>query len=113
MAMYIFFRWANRKSRALPMPDESYMHFKDFSSRQMPFEERKKVWLEISDMTEDEFDAMLASNDARQSRVPAVGKPAPDFEIERLDRDRKRTGEMVRLSALKGKPVALVFGSYT
>ena len=95
------------------MPDESYMHFKDFSSRQMPFEERKKVWLEISDMTEDEFDAMLASNDARQSRVPAVGTPAPDFEIERLDRDRKRTGEMVRLSALKGKPVALVFGSYT
>ncbi len=95
------------------MPDERYLHFKDFSSRQIPFEERKKVWLEISDMTEDAFDAMMAANKARQSRVPQVGTPAPDFEIERLDRDRKRTGEMVRLSALKGRPVALVFGSYT
>jgi hypothetical protein len=27
MAMYIFFRWASRKSRELPMPDESYAHF--------------------------------------------------------------------------------------
>ncbi len=95
------------------MPDERYLHFKDFSSRQIPLEERKKVWLEISDMTEDAFDAMMAANKARQSRVPQVGTPAPDFEIERLDRDRKRTGEMVRLSALKGRPVALAFGSYT
>ncbi len=95
------------------MPDEKYLHFKDFSSKQMPFEERKKVWLEISDMTEDEFDAMMAANKERRSRVPQVGTHAPDFEIERIDRDRKRTGEMVRLSALKGRPVALVFGSYT
>ncbi len=95
------------------MPDERYLHFKDFSSKQMPFEERKKVWLEISDMTEDAFDAMMAANDERQSRVPRVGTPAPEFEIERLDRDRKRTGERVRLSALEGRPVALVFGSYT
>ena len=95
------------------MPDENYAHFKDFSSSDMPFDERKKVWLEISDMSEDEFDAMMAANKERRSRVPQVGTPAPDFEIERLDRDRKRTGEMVRLSALKGRPVALVFGSYT
>ena len=95
------------------MPDERYLHFKDFSSRQMPFEERKKVWLEISDMTEDAFDAMLAGNNERQSRVPQVGAKAPDFEIERVDRDRKRTGERVRLSALTGRPVALVFGSST
>ncbi len=95
------------------MPDENYAHFKGFSSKQMPFEERKKVWLEISDMTEDEFDAMMAANKERRSRVPQVGTRAPDFEIEQIDRDRKRTGEMVRLSALKGRPVALVFGSYT
>ena len=95
------------------MPDEIYTHFKDFSSSDMPYDERKKVWLQISDMSEDEFDVMLAANKKRQSRVPQVGTPAPDFEIERLDRDRKRTGELVRLSALKGRPVALVFGSYT
>ncbi len=95
------------------MPDERYLHFKDFSSKQMPFEERKKIWLDISDMTEHEFDAMMAANDERQSLVPRIGTPAPDFEIERIDRDRKRSGERVRLSALKGRPVALVFGSYT
>jgi hypothetical protein len=95
------------------MPDMNYAHFKDFSSSGLPFEEKKKVWLEISDMTEEAFDAMMAANKARQSRVPQVGTPAPDFEIERLDRDRKRSGERVRLSALKGRPVALVFGSYT
>ncbi len=95
------------------MPDENFLQFKDFSSTKMPFEERKKIWLEISDITEDAFDAMMAANDARQSLVPRIGAPAPDFEIERLDRDRKRTGETVRLSALAGGPVALVFGSYT
>ena len=95
------------------MSDRNYAHFKNFSSSDLPFEERKKVWLEISDMTEEEFDTMMAANKARRSRVPQVGTPAPDFEIERLDRARKRTGERIRLSALKGRPVALVFGSYT
>jgi len=30
-----------------------------------------------------------------------------------LDPDRQRTGETVKLSNLRGKPVALMFGSYT
>ena len=75
--------------------------------------ERRQLWLSISDMTEEAFDAMMAENKARQANVPAVGSEAPDFEIDRLDRKRKRTGETVRLSALRGKPVALIFGSYT
>ena len=95
------------------MPDERYRHFKDFSASKATMEERKKIWLELSDMTEEEFDAMIAANNARQSRVPQVGSEAPDFTIERVTRDRKRTGEYVTLSALRGKPVALCFGSYT
>ena len=95
------------------MPNPDYAHFKDFSSGKTPYDERKKLWLEISDMTEAAFDAMMAENKARQSRVPRIGAPAPDFALERLDRDRKRMGETVRLSSLRGKPVALVFGSYT
>ena len=95
------------------MPDERYVHFKDFSSSDVPFPERKKIWLEISDMTEEEFDAMLESNNARQDRVPPIGSEAPDFRIERLTADRKRTGDFVQLSALRGKSVALCFGSYT
>ena len=79
----------------------------------MSMEERKKVWLSISDMTEEEFDEMFVRQRARQERVPKVGDEAPDFEIDVLDRTKKRTGDKVRLSSLRGKPVALVFGSYT
>ena len=51
--------------------------------------------------------------DEREKRVPAVGDAAPDFELELLSDDGKRTGEYVRLSALRGTPVLLYFGSYT
>ena len=64
-------------------------------------------------MTEEEFDAIMAQNKARQDSVPQIGAKAPDFTIERLSRGRKRTGEYVTLSALRGKPAALCFGSYT
>jgi hypothetical protein len=93
--------------------DARYEHYKDFSSRQMSPEDRKKVWLEISDMTEEAFDQMMANNKVRQSRVPDVGTSAADFRIERLDKGRKRTGEFLTLSELRGKPVGLIFGSYT
>lgn len=79
----------------------------------MTFEERKKGWIEISDLTEEEFDALRADQKARQVDVPQPGTEAPDFEIEIMDRKRKRTGESVRLSSLRGKPVGLIFGSWT
>jgi hypothetical protein len=44
---------------------------------------------------------------------PQVGEEAPDFELERLDRSGKRSSESLRLSSLRGKPVGLIFGSYT
>jgi len=56
---------------------------------------------------------MRAHQAARQEKVPQPGDEAPDFKIDVLDRDRQRTGETVQLSALRGKPVALMFGSYT
>lgn len=95
------------------MVNPRYEHFKDFSSGPMSREEKRKVWLEISDMTPDEFDAMMAEHEERNKHVPSVGGPAPDFELERLDKDRKRTGEFVKLSDLSGRPVALSFGSFT
>jgi len=45
--------------------------------------------------------------------APKEGQSAPDFTVERLNSKGKRTGEMVTLSALLDKPVALLFGSYT
>jgi hypothetical protein len=93
--------------------DPRYEHFRNFSSSGLSFPEKKKVWLDISDMTEEAFDAMMADQKARQDGVPKVGDVAPDFEIERLDRSKKRTGVFVRLSSLRGRSVALAFGSYT
>lgn len=79
----------------------------------MSMEERRKIWLEISDITEEEFEAHMSEEKAREALVPAVGSEAPDFVAGVLDRNRKITGERVRLSDLRGRPVGIVFGSYT
>ena len=55
----------------------------------------------------------ITEEKAREAIVPKIGSEAPDFVADLLDRERKRTGETVRLSDLGGKPVGLVFGSYT
>jgi hypothetical protein len=64
-------------------------------------------------LSRDEFKAVQARMKERDARTPAAGTEAPDFEIERLSPDGKRTGEMFTLSSTRGRPVALVFGSYT
>lgn len=74
---------------------------------------RRKIWLEISDITEEEFEAHMAQEKAREAIVPKIGSAAPDFVADVLDRQRKRTGEQVRLSDLRGTPVGIIFGSYT
>ena len=78
----------------------------------MTFEERKKMWLSISDITEEAFDAYQLWRSERLPLVPRPGDPAPDFALDRLGADGAR-GDPVRLSDLRGTPVALVFGSYT
>lgn len=79
----------------------------------MTMEQRRKIWLEISDMTEDEFEAQMQEEKAREAIVPKVGSMAPDFVADVLGPNRQRTGEQVRLSDLRGQPVGIVFGSYT
>jgi hypothetical protein len=83
------------------------------SDQQLSFEERKQSWLDISVIDEAEFDARQKMQAERQTRVPQPGDMAPDFKISVLGRDRKLTGNTVQLSSLRGKPVALMFGSYT
>ena len=68
------------------------------------------AWLNT---TPEKFKAHQARMIERERRVPALGAPAPDFAIERLSPEGRRTGETFRLSATRGGPVALVFGSYT
>lgn len=79
----------------------------------MDMTQRRKIWVDISDISDAELEAHLAEEKAREADVPQVGSLAPDFVADVLDRSRKRTGETVRLSDLRGKPVGIVFGSYT
>ncbi len=64
-------------------------------------------------ITRENFAEIRKMMAAREANTPAVGDLAPDFEIERLSREGQRTGATFRLSENRGRPVALVFGSYT
>ena len=64
-------------------------------------------------LTPEQYSVMRADRLAREAHAPAIGDPAPDFAIERLSPHGQRTGQMFRLSETRGKPVGLVFGSYT
>lgn len=63
--------------------------------------------------TREELEAGFRRDAEREANAPAVGAPAPDFELELLSPAGERTGEMRRLSDCRGKPVALAFGSFT
>ena len=67
--------------------------------------------------TRDEMRERMREMAEYDAGAPPAGSPAPDFEIERLSPpEGQRTGESFRLSAHladNGRPVALVFGSYT
>ncbi len=69
--------------------------------------------LEKSNLTREQFKAIRDEMQARDEKTPPVGSQAPDFEIERLSPKGERMGETFRLSSVRGRPVALVFGSYT
>lgn len=56
---------------------------------------------------------IFEKKEAREKYAPDEGSLAPDFNLKKLDTDGKLTDERLSLSSLKGKPVALVFGSYT
>ena len=96
------------------MPNDgisSPVTLEEYAALDMPA--RRRVWLEISDISEAEFDAHMAGEKAREAIVPKVGTAAPDFVADVLGPDRTRTGEQVHLSDLHGKPVGIVFCSYT
>lgn len=60
-------------------------------------------------MTPEKFAQIQEAMKKREERAPKVGEEAPDFELPLLHGDSKT----VRLSDLRGRPVALIFGSYT
>ena len=74
---------------------------------------RRKIWLGISDISEADLDAHVQEERAREARVPQPGQRAPDFTAHVLDRNRMLSGETVTLSRLLGRPVGVIFGSFT
>ena len=68
-------------------------------------------------MTPAQYNAMRSERLAREEAAPDVGDAAPDFSLELLTASGKRTGEMISLSSrfadAGGRPVGLIFGSYT
>tara|TARA_B100002003_G_scaffold221752_1_gene225036 strand:- start:369 stop:668 length:300 start_codon:yes stop_codon:yes gene_type:complete len=80
--------------------------------REIPAEQFEKMLL-----TPAQYTAMRAERLAREESAPQVGQMAPDFTLERLSAEGKRSGEMVSLSdnfsPTGGRPVGLIFGSYT
>ena len=61
-------------------------------------------------------DGMRAGFERRlqaDEQSPQPGDLAPDFTLELLSPTGARTGEPLALSSLRGKPVGLIFGSFT
>ena len=85
-------------SKASSMPD-----FDTFSPEQ---------WEKMG-ITKEQFLRHRKQSEEREKKAPPVGSAAPDFEIKRVSADGKLTEERVRLSDFRGRPVALIFGSYT
>ena len=68
---------------------------------------RMQAWLMAMDPAKQA--EMMEFILARETRAPAVGDEAPDFDLPHLG-----SAEHLRLSAFRGvQPVALIFGSFT
>ena len=63
--------------------------------------------------TRTQFEDRWRARLERDRFSPATGSLAPDFILEVLTFEGNRSGELFQLSSLFGKPVGLVFGSYT
>lgn len=68
---------------------------------------RMTAWM--ASLPDAQRTAMMQFIAERETKAPAVGSPAPDFDLPLLG-----SSVRVRLSNLAGiRPVALIFGSYT
>jgi len=69
--------------------------------------------LEFRGWTRDSMRAGYQRRLEADRKAPQPGDPAPDFTLELLSPSGPRTGEPLSLSSLRGKPVGLIFGSFT
>ena len=69
--------------------------------------------LEFRGLTREGMRERFLDRMERDKHSPKVGEVAPDFELELLSPTGQRTDEHLSLSSLRGKPVGLIFGSFT
>ena len=69
--------------------------------------------LEFRGWTREGMRARYLDRMERDKHSPQVGEEAPNFELELLGATGKRTDDRLSLSSLRGKPVGLIFGSFT
>jgi len=69
--------------------------------------------LEFRGWTREGMRAGFERRLAADRNSPQPGDMAPDFTLELLSPSGARTGEPLSLSSLRGKPVGLIFGSFT
>ena len=69
--------------------------------------------LRLRGFTREELRDFIVGRIEQDKDAPDVGDTAPDLTLERLSPTGGRTGDMVSLSSLAGKPIGLIFGSYT
>ena len=86
--------------KLMPLFNKTMAHYMKLGMAEMSFTHR-------------EMAAYLIGKKEWEKGAPRAGEPAPDFEVEKLTPTGDRTGEMFRLSSNKGKPLAMVMGSYT
>jgi len=68
---------------------------------------------EDAGFTRAQFENRWRARLERDRFSPETGSPALDFILEVLTSEGKRSGELFQLSSLFGRPIGLVFGSYT
>ena len=69
--------------------------------------------LEFRGWTRDSMRESYGKRIADDVNSPQIGDQAPDFQLELLGTSGERTGDQMTLSSLRGKPVGMIFGSYT
>ena len=83
-------------------------------SKSMPdFDKVKPEQWEKMGITKEQFLVRREKARLREEAAPKVGEQAPDFNLKRMSPEGGLTERRIRLSDLRGQPVALVFGSYT
>jgi hypothetical protein len=85
------------------------MTFEELLQKHLSPGDLERMYAFLGGLEPERQRALMEFIAARETKAPAAGEEAPDFELPRLGSD-----ERVRLSSYRGRmPVALIFGSFT